>query len=64
MKRLLLPLLAAISLPTAVFSHHGPFSNEDNSENHQLHLGITQTTNPNGVEKSFESLINKNKRLH
>ena len=53
MKRLLLPLLAALSLPTAVLSDHGPFGNEANSEIHQLHLGTTTTTNPNGEAKTY-----------
>ena len=53
MKRLLLPLLAALAFPTAVLSDHGPFNNEDNSEIHQLHLGTTTTTNPDGEAKTY-----------
>ena len=53
MKRLLLPLLAALALPTAVLPDHGPFNNEGNSEIHQLHLGFTTTTNPNGEAKTY-----------
>ena len=52
-KRFLISLLATLALPTAVFSHHGPFSNEDNSKIHPLHLGITQTISPNGEVKNY-----------
>ena len=53
MRKLFIPLLAVLALPTAVNADHGPFSYENNSKIHQLHLGITQTTNPNGVEKNY-----------
>ena len=53
MRKFLLPLLVALSLPTAVNADHGPFSYENNSKIHQLHLGITQTTNTNGEEKNY-----------
>ena len=53
MKRLLLPLLAALAFPNAVFSNHGPFSNDGNSEPHQLHLGVVKTLNPNGEAKTY-----------
>lgn len=32
---------------------HGPFSLEDKSGIHQLHIGIAETTNPNGELKRF-----------
>ena len=53
MSKLLIALLAAVALPTAVLSDHGPFNNEGNSEIHQLHLGTTTTTNPNGEAKTY-----------
>ena len=53
LKRLLIPLLAALALPTAVFSEHGPVSIEGNSELHPLHIGRGYTLNPNGEEKPF-----------
>ena len=53
MSKLLIALLSAVALPTAVLSDHGPFNNEGNSEIHQLHLGTTTTMNPNGEAKTY-----------
>jgi hypothetical protein len=35
------------------FAHHGPFSIENESNVHELHLGIGETINPTGVPKRF-----------
>ena len=53
MNRLLLPLIVALTLPSEVFSHHGPFSIENDSNIHQLHLGGGYTSSPTGEIKIY-----------
>ena len=42
---------------------HGPFSIENESNIHQLHIGIAETTNPNGELKRFGIRACSNKEL-
>ena len=53
MKKFFLVIFISLGFQQSVFSHHGPFSNEDKLAIHQLHLGITTTTDPNGIIKNF-----------
>jgi len=52
-KRFLLTIIlfSGSSLPT--FAHHGPFGMDNESNIHELHLGIAETINPTGEPKRF-----------
>ena len=62
MKNLFLILfLTSGSFP--LIASHGPFSIENESDIHQLHIGIAETTNPNGELKRFGIRACSNKEL-
>ena len=52
MKNLLFIIFLIFSSSPSI-ADHGPFSLEDKLDNHQLHIGIAETTNPNGELKRF-----------
>ena len=53
MRRFLFLLILTCGYSPSAFAHHGPFSIEKESNIHELHLGITETTNPTGEPKRF-----------
>ena len=53
MKRFLLTIVLAFGSSLPSFAHHGPFSMENGSKIHELHLGIVETINPTGEPKRF-----------
>ena len=53
MKRFLLTIILTIGPSLPSFAHHGPFSMENGSNIHELHLGIVDTINPTGEPKRF-----------
>ena len=53
MKRLLLTIILTFGSSLPSFAHHGPFSMENESNIHELHLGIGETINPTGGPKRF-----------
>jgi len=52
-KRLLLTIILTFGSSLPSFAHHGPFSMENESNIHELHLGIGETINPTGETKRF-----------
>ncbi len=53
MKKTLFICLISLGFQNPLISDHGPFSIKNESDIHQLHLGITKTTNPKGEIKNF-----------
>ena len=53
MKRFLLTIILTFGSSLPSFAHHGPFSMENESNIHELHLGIGETINPTGEPKRF-----------
>ena len=53
MKRFLLTIILTFGSSLPSFAHHGPFSLENESIIHELHLGIGETINPTGEPKRF-----------
>ena len=53
MKRFLLTINLTFGSSLPSFAHHGPFSLENESIIHELHLGIGETINPTGEPKRF-----------
>ena len=53
MKRFLLTIILTFGSSLPSFAHHGPFSMENGSNIHALHLGIGETINPTGEPKRF-----------
>ena len=53
MKRFLLTIILTFGSSLPSFAHHGPFSMENGSKIHELHLGIGETINPKGEPKRF-----------
>ena len=53
MKRLLLTIILTFGSSLPSFAHHGPFSMENESNIHELHLGIGETINQTGEPKRF-----------
>ena len=53
MKRFLLTIILTCGSSLPSFADHGPFSMENGSKIHELHLGIVETINPTGEPKRF-----------
>ena len=53
MKRFLFILFLTLGSPLSSFAHHGPFSLDNESNIHELHLGLGDTLNPTGEPKRF-----------
>ena len=53
MKRFLLTIILTFGSSLPSFAHHGPFSMENRSSIHELHLGVIETINPTGEPKRF-----------
>ena len=53
MKSFLYIIILTLGSSFPSFAHHGPFSIENESNVHELHLGIGETINPTGVPKRF-----------
>ena len=53
MKRFLLTIILTCGSSLPSFANHGPFSMENGSSIHELHLGIGETINPTGEPKRF-----------
>ena len=53
MKRFLLTIILTFGSSLPSFAHHGPFNIENESNIHELHLGIGETINPTGEPKRF-----------
>ncbi len=53
MKRFLLILFLTSGSSLSSFAHHGPFSLDNESNIHELHLGLGVTLNPTGEPKRF-----------
>ena len=53
MKRFLLTIILTFGSSLPSFAHHGPFSMENGSSIHELHLGVIETINPTGEPKRF-----------
>ena len=53
MKKFLLTIILTFGSSLPSFAHHGPFSIENESNVHELHLGIGETINPTGEPKRF-----------
>ena len=53
MKRFLLTIILTFGSSVPSFAHHGPFSIENESKIHELHLGIGETINQTGEPKRF-----------
>ena len=53
MKRFLLTIILTCGSSLPSFADHGPFSMENGSSIHELHLGVTETINPTGEPKRF-----------
>jgi hypothetical protein len=52
-KRFLLTIILTFGSSLPSFAHHGPFSIENGSRIHELHLGVIETINPTGEPKRF-----------
>ncbi len=53
MKRFLLAIIITFGSSLPSFADHGPFSMENGSSIHELHLGVIETINPTGEPKRF-----------
>ena len=53
MKRILLAIILTFGSSLPSFADHGPFSMENGSSIHELHLGVIETINPTGEPKRF-----------
>ena len=53
MKRFLLTIILTCGSSLPSFASHGPFSMENGSSIHELHLGVIETINPTGEPKRF-----------
>ena len=53
MKRFLLTIILTFGSSVPSFAHHGPFSMENGSNIHELHLGVVETINPTGEPRRF-----------
>ena len=53
MKRFLLTIILTFGSSLPSFAHHGPFSMENESNIHELHLGLGETINQTGEPKRF-----------
>ena len=53
MNRFLLTIILTCGSSLPSFADHGPFSMENGSNIHELHLGVTETINPTGEPKRF-----------
>ena len=53
MKRFLLTIILTCGSSLPSFANHGPFSMENGSSIHELHLGVIETINPTGEPKRF-----------
>ena len=53
MKRFLLTIILTFGSSLPTFAHHGPFGMDNESNIHELHLGIAETINPTGEPKRF-----------
>ena len=53
MKKFLLTIILTFGSSLPSFAHHGPFNIENESNIHELHLGIGETINPTGEPKRF-----------
>jgi len=52
-KRFLLAIIITFGSSLPSFADHGPFSMENGSSIHELHLGVIETINPTGEPKRF-----------
>ena len=52
-KKFLLTIILTCGSSLPSFANHGPFSMENGSSIHELHLGVTETINPTGEPKRF-----------
>ena len=53
MKRFLLTIILTLGYSLPSFADHGPFSMDNGSKIHELHLGVGETINPTGEPKRF-----------
>ena len=53
-------LLAICVLAIPAHAHHGPFEKESESRFHEMHLGMAQTLDPNGVSDTYSVQYKRN----
>ena len=53
MKKFLISIILTFGSSLPSFADHGPFSMENGSKTHELHIGIGETINPTGEPKRF-----------